>query len=307
MTTEAHPTDLLTTAPADDYALLELEVDWPDLAAAERRIADALRLFVITRDPLDWVPNRGYAWATANADGDSLELPVYVSRGVLLRELDASGGDLGDAVRPFIEPVLLTGGRCEGILFAGAYPDLASRRQAPRLLEAPAGADRLRTPTVRLRSPGWEPMGLGAVQDLVQDAFGPVDLDRSKVALEPVPSPRAECPACAGARFGFPRELEEARGEMCSPHRAHALALTSARFARAQRSNPTGWRAIAKGSARVSDSSDPPEAPMPQRHAESPGRNAPCPCGSGRKYKHCCGALRGRSDWQRRSEDRAAS
>jgi len=25
---------------------------------------------------------------------------------------------------------------------------------------------------------------------------------------------------------------------------------------------------------------------------ERPGRNAPCPCGSGRKYKHCCGAGR---------------
>ncbi|HNJ08571.1 MAG TPA: SEC-C metal-binding domain-containing protein [Plasticicumulans sp.] len=25
---------------------------------------------------------------------------------------------------------------------------------------------------------------------------------------------------------------------------------------------------------------------------ERPGRNEPCPCGSGRKYKHCCGAGR---------------
>ena len=24
-----------------------------------------------------------------------------------------------------------------------------------------------------------------------------------------------------------------------------------------------------------------------------PGRNDPCPCGSGRKYKHCCGVLPG--------------
>jgi len=35
----------------------------------------------------------------------------------------------------------------------------------------------------------------------------------------------------------------------------------------------------------------PPGAPMPlkaQRH-KAPGRNDPCPCGSGRKYKHCCG------------------
>ena len=22
------------------------------------------------------------------------------------------------------------------------------------------------------------------------------------------------------------------------------------------------------------------------------GRNEPCPCGSGKKYKHCCGALK---------------
>jgi SEC-C motif-containing protein len=26
------------------------------------------------------------------------------------------------------------------------------------------------------------------------------------------------------------------------------------------------------------------------RTAEQPGRNAPCPCGSGKKYKRCCGA-----------------
>ncbi|MDJ0823498.1 MAG: SEC-C metal-binding domain-containing protein [Paracoccaceae bacterium] len=25
-------------------------------------------------------------------------------------------------------------------------------------------------------------------------------------------------------------------------------------------------------------------------HGKKVGRNAPCPCGSGRKYKHCCGS-----------------
>jgi len=29
---------------------------------------------------------------------------------------------------------------------------------------------------------------------------------------------------------------------------------------------------------------------VPLRRAEEPERNAPCPCGSGRKYKKCCGA-----------------
>jgi preprotein translocase subunit SecA len=27
-----------------------------------------------------------------------------------------------------------------------------------------------------------------------------------------------------------------------------------------------------------------------ERHAEKVGRNEPCPCGSGKKYKKCCGA-----------------
>ena len=25
------------------------------------------------------------------------------------------------------------------------------------------------------------------------------------------------------------------------------------------------------------------------KSSEKPGRNSPCPCGSGKKYKHCCG------------------
>jgi preprotein translocase subunit SecA len=33
-----------------------------------------------------------------------------------------------------------------------------------------------------------------------------------------------------------------------------------------------------------------PDAPVEQAHAEqAPARNDPCPCGSGKKYKKCCG------------------
>ncbi|MDR1133749.1 MAG: preprotein translocase subunit SecA [Synergistaceae bacterium] len=32
--------------------------------------------------------------------------------------------------------------------------------------------------------------------------------------------------------------------------------------------------------------------PQPLRHGQKVGRNAPCPCGSGKKYKFCCGASR---------------
>jgi SWIM/SEC-C metal-binding protein len=32
--------------------------------------------------------------------------------------------------------------------------------------------------------------------------------------------------------------------------------------------------------------------PVPIRVSPKPRRNDPCPCGSGKKYKHCCGAAR---------------
>ena len=31
-------------------------------------------------------------------------------------------------------------------------------------------------------------------------------------------------------------------------------------------------------------------APVSKSTPGAPGRNQPCPCGSGKKYKHCCGA-----------------
>ena len=34
-----------------------------------------------------------------------------------------------------------------------------------------------------------------------------------------------------------------------------------------------------------------PKKPQPVRAAQKIGRNDPCPCGSGKKYKHCHGKL----------------
>jgi uncharacterized protein YecA (UPF0149 family) len=31
--------------------------------------------------------------------------------------------------------------------------------------------------------------------------------------------------------------------------------------------------------------------PQPLRFGSQPGRNEPCPCGSGKRYKHCHGSL----------------
>ena len=48
---------------------------------------------------------------------------------------------------------------------------------------------------------------------------------------------------------------------------------------REQVAKPTGEGAVG----------DEPQKRMPVRKKKKPGRNDPCPCGSGKKYKNCCG------------------
>jgi SEC-C motif len=283
------PVELLATPPREEYALLELAVDWDDLSGVEAQIAAALRLFVITRDPLDWLRERGTAWATCNGDGDGLELPLYVTREEVRRRLVDADPEIATAVGPLCETAVLGAIRAQGVVLAGGYPDLAFRGEIPRLLAPGVERGRLGRPTITVRNAGWEPLGLGAIQDLVQDAFGPVDLDRAAIAFPPSDAPRAGCPACAGIRFGFPGDLSAAESAMCDVHRAAAQQITASRIARARTSNPAGWRALGKASARTNGLPDPASIPAPQRRHAQISRNDPCPCGSGRKYKHCCG------------------
>lgn len=283
------PLELLAAPPLERYSLLELSVEWDELVGVEAQLASALRLFVITRDPLDWIPDRGSAWATSNSDGDTLEVPVYVTLEEVQRRVAAVGRELADALAPLCERVVLSAVAQQGVVLAGAYPELAFRGEVAPLLSPGSSAGRLGTPRVGLHCPGWEPVGLGAIQDLVQEAFGPVDFDRSKVILAPTGPRRLGCPACAGQRFGFPAELDDARELMCGAHAALAGEITASRIARARASNSAGWRAIAEGSSRINGLPGLAVKPLPQRRHAAHGRNDPCPCGSGRKYKHCCG------------------
>ena len=286
------PAALIDAAPEDEFALIELRLDWPydlDIHPEHRQLW--LRCFVITQDPLGWIPNRGDAWTAVTLDEDVLEVDLYLTLDLVRRTLDETGGDLAAAVGRYATTVLAAALEREEELLQGDYPRLAARGEVPRLLQDVDGDHGVfGTPAIQAKR-SWSAIGLGALTDLVQHAFGEVDLDRSNVTLDPVEPVDEECPACKGQAFGYPTSLEDAKATMCDKHKSAAVAVNTARLLRARESNFAGWRAVDKAAMRVNNAPEPSYAPQPPRVvAATPARNEPCPCGSGKKYKRCHGA-----------------
>lgn len=286
------PVALLEAAPEDEFALIELRLDWPydlDIYPEHRQLW--LRCFVLTQDPLGWIANRGDAWTAVTVDDDVLEVDLYLTLDLVRRTRAQAGGDLAAAIGRYAAPVMEAALAREEELLDGDYPDRAARGEAPRLLEnldADHGA--FGTPAIQAKR-NWSSVGLGALTDLVQHAFGHVDLDRSNVTLDPVEPVAEGCPACEGKAFGYPTRLEDAKRSMCEPHKRAAVAVNTARLLRARESNFAGWRAVDKAVMRVNKAPEPYYAPQPPRIVgDTAARNDPCPCGSGRKYKRCHGA-----------------
>jgi len=239
---------LLARPPLDDTRLLELAARWEGLSPALAGMAGALRLFVVTWDPLEWLAPRPEAVATANAW--PLEIVVYVPVWSLA-EMATQRETTMAAVLAELGGRAITAARAhEDAVTTGRYAELAARREVPGLLSGePAPA--LGEAVLTAEAPEWDEIGLGAITDFVQEAFGPVDLDRSLVELTVTAAPRPGCPACAGRRFKFPADLGDSQDRMCPPHRNEADAVIRRRIARAAASNPAGWRMLGDASARL--------------------------------------------------------
>jgi hypothetical protein len=283
---------LIEAAPEDEFALVELRVDWPyDLDIHPQHMQLWLRCFVLTLDPLGWIANREDAWTAVTVADDVLEVDLYLTLETVARAAEAADGDLAAAVGRYASTVMAAAIEREEELLTGDYADRAARGETPRLLaDLDGDHSAFGRPTLQAKR-SWSKVGLGALTDLVQHAFGHVDLDRSNVTLKAVEPVDPECPACKGQQFGYPTSLEEAKQTMCEPHKSAATRANTARLLRARESNPAGWRAVDKAVMRVNKAPEPYYAPQPPRIVpETPSRNDPCPCGSGKKYKKCHGA-----------------
>jgi hypothetical protein len=245
--------DALVGVPESERALLELQLSWPALGEREALIAARLRVFLLTWDPFGWMRDRGRAWATATGDGDSYEVVLYLTLHDAVRRARESATALADVIGELAGSVLAVGSTHEELLVSGAYPQLVFAGEVPGLLSEPGSAHGLPAAEIELAASGWEPIGLGAIQDLAQERYGPVDLDRSRVRLDPATELTSDCPACAGGRFGFPAELDEQRTAMCAQHAEQAQRIITERLERAPASNREGWDAIVGGSSMLSE------------------------------------------------------
>ncbi|MGH3808481.1 MAG: hypothetical protein ACRDRU_18035 [Pseudonocardiaceae bacterium] len=241
---------LLAAPPVTEKKLLELGVAWSGMSPSQARMAGALRLFVITWDPLEWRVGRPSGFATVNGGLPGLELVVYAPVWSLVELATERAVTVADVLGSMAGSAVVTAAAHEQSVAVGRYPDLGTRQATPDLLSDLAAGSALGPVEVRLVSAGWEDIGLGAITDVVQHAFGPVDLDRSLVELAAAAESHPGCPACAGRRFLFPAELAEAQDGMCPAHRCGAERVISTRLARANASNPDGWAALIDASCR---------------------------------------------------------
>jgi hypothetical protein len=232
---------LVTSAPLTRKKLLELELNWDDLPPGKARLASALRVFLLTWDPLETEPPRPGAFATSNEDPYEvvLYIPVWsLAELAAERTIAAVLGEQGGRV-------VFNAWVNERDPQPGATDLLADADSPDTMFGVPA--------QIKAIDGRWDAIGLGAITDIVKHAHGAVDLDRSLVELAPVTVSRAGCPACEGERFGFIAHLMEARQLMCAPHSKEADSVRRKRFARAEASNGAGWWAIADASARLSE------------------------------------------------------
>jgi tetratricopeptide (TPR) repeat protein len=240
---------LLASPPLTDTRLLELRARWEGLTPALAKMADVLRLFVVTWDPLEWLAPRPEAVATANAW--PLEVVIYVPVWSLAEMARREETTIAAVLAGLGGRAVTAAAAHEDAVTSGRYAQLAARGEVPDLL-AGNSASPLGEAVIGAETRGWDAIGLGAITDFVQQAFGPVELDRSLVELTVTDDPWPGCPACAGRRFNFPADLAESREGMCPAHRREANVVTRRRIARAEASNLAGWRMLADASARLS-------------------------------------------------------
>jgi hypothetical protein len=182
--------------------------------------------------------------------------------------------------------------RDDAAALALAFADLAAARAAR---SKPAGDDRALAARLHVAAGQVLPaarQGALAVDDLL--AAGEVDRARQLLERTLLPAVEPYRPTDSLIPLHTRAALALAHAGLVDRARAELSRLDAARpFL-----SPASLAALDETAAAVAAAPPPPPPPPPAGHAPRPsaapiapvGRNAPCPCGSGLKYKKCHGA-----------------
>src|SRR5260370_9662858 len=149
---------LLARPPLEDTMLLELAARWEGRASELAGMAEAVRLFVVTWDPLEWLAPRREAVATANAW--PVEIVVYVPVWSLAEMATRRETTMAAVLAELGGRAVTAAAAHEDAVTSGRDAQLAARGEVPRLLSgdpAPAPGEAVLT----AQTPLWDTLRLG--------------------------------------------------------------------------------------------------------------------------------------------------
>ncbi|HTJ75937.1 MAG TPA: SEC-C domain-containing protein [Acidimicrobiales bacterium] len=290
----------LRVAPAEEKAQLELALQWTDLEGAPARVAERVRVRVLTWDPLGWMGERAAGLAAAvQGSGSGYSITLFVGAWALDHPVTGTvAGDLGALATSIVK----VGAVNEAHLVSGDYADLAGENLAAPLLGAVALDDTAAAPAVALVA-GWRPIDEPTVLLVVEAELGSIDVDLTPRPLSAPDAPAPGCPACRGDAFSVPFALGHARPAMCPPHRAEALAEMARVTLQAERANPDGWEAFCHAAADLLPA---PHIPYPIRDRYLDSVEGPSEAHTPELLGEQAEALLALLDWARTPERLAA-
>ncbi len=228
--------------PVDEKAQLEVALRWPDLEEAASRVAERLRVRVLTWDPIGWIDEvEPGPVVSVEGSGSGYRITLFVGAWMLDEPVL---GTVAAEITALARSIVRVGARNETALTSGDWAELEADGLVPSLL----GALRLDAdgPVADLQLVhDWSPIDAHTVAMVVTGAFGPLDLDTTPRPLSSHPKPSPGCSACAGARFSVPFELDIARPGMCPAHRAEALEVMIRDVGEAMADDSDTWEVLA--------------------------------------------------------------
>lgn len=125
---------LLTAAPVTDKKLIELSVTWSGLPTGEARMAEALRVFMLTWDPLEMDAPRPDGFAAVNPGLPGLEIAVYVPIWRLIDLAAARHEPIAATLTAIAGSAVVTAAVHGQEVTAGRYPALVVEHSVPDLI-----------------------------------------------------------------------------------------------------------------------------------------------------------------------------